>query len=103
MIVKSLFSKILLPSLFFEVDLTLALDDFRSLPEGSWTGNWGAYAAINLKAFFSQCVAGQLAGSYGLYDWAGRAFAPFGNADSLQQQGFITVALSRETLSHRGQ
>src|SRR5579872_1877584 len=34
-----------------EVDLTLALDDFRSLPEGSWNGNWGAFAAVNLKAF----------------------------------------------------
>lgn len=79
-----------------EVDLTLALDDFRSLPEGSWNGNWGAFAAANCKAFFPYCLTGQLAGSYGLYDWAGRAFAPFSNASSFQQQGFITVAFSRE-------
>lgn len=80
----------------FEVDLTLALDDFRSLPEGSWNGNWGAYAAVNLKAFLPYCLTTQLAGSYGLYDWAGRAFAPFIDPDSLQQQGFITVAASRQ-------
>ena len=82
-----------------EVDLSLALDDFRSLPEGSWNGNWGAYAAVNLKAFLPHSVTAQLAGSYGLYDWAGRSFAPFLNPDSLQQQGFITVAVSRQISS----
>ncbi len=80
----------------FEVDLTLALDDFRSLPEGSWNGNWGAYAAINLKAFLPLDFTMQLAGSYGLYDWMGRSFSPFQNPDALQQQGFITVAASRQ-------
>ena len=83
----------------FEVDLTLALDDFRSLPEGSWNGNWGGYAAASLKAFLPRDFAAQLAGSYGLYDWAGRAFAPFVNPDSLQQQGFVTVAVSRQVSS----
>jgi len=80
----------------FEVDLTLALDDFRSLPEGSWNGNWGAFAAVNFKAFLPLYFSAQLAGSYGLYDWAGRSFSPFMNPDSLQQQGFITVAVSRQ-------
>ncbi len=80
----------------FEIDLSLALDDFRSLPEGSWNGNWGAYTAINLKAFAPYDLAVQLAGSYGIYDWAGRAFAPFTSSSSLQQQGFATVAFSRQ-------
>lgn len=79
-----------------EVDLTLALDDFRSLPEGSWNGNWGAFAALNIKAFFPYNIATQLAGSYGLYDRAGRAFPPFVNDSSRQQQGFITLAFSRQ-------
>lgn len=79
-----------------EIDLTLALDDFRSLPEGSWNGNWGAFAALNLEAFFCRDFSAQLAGSFGLYDWAGRAFAPFTNPDALQQQGLLTVAASRQ-------
>ena len=79
-----------------EIDLSLALDDFRSLPEGSWNNNWGAYAALNLKGFLPQHFSMQLGGSYGLYDWAGRGFAPFSDPDSLQQQGFITVAASRQ-------
>jgi hypothetical protein len=85
----------------FEVDLTLALDDFRSLPEGSWNDNWGAYAALNFKAFLPEYFTAQLGGSYGLYDWAGRSFAPFIDPDSLQQQGFITVAASRQ-VPHSG-
>ncbi|MBI2742470.1 MAG: hypothetical protein HYX48_00940 [Chlamydiales bacterium] len=79
-----------------EVDLSLALDDFRSLPEGSWNGNWGGYTAVNFKAFLPKNFSTQLAGSFGLYDWAGRAYAPFTNPSSLQQQGFITVAASRQ-------
>lgn len=80
----------------FEVDFTLALDDFRSLPEGSWNGNWGAFAAINMKVFLPKDFSTQIGGSYGLYDWAGRAFAPFSNPDALQQQGFITAAVSHQ-------
>lgn len=80
----------------FEVDLTLALDDFRSLPEGSWNGNWGGFAAVNFRAFLPQNYSAQLAGSYGLYDWAGRAFSPFQNPEALQQQGFLTVCASRQ-------
>lgn len=80
----------------FEVDLSLALDNFRSLPEGSWNGNWGGYAALNFKTFLPQDFSAQLGGSFGLYDWAGRAFAPFNNPDALQQQGFITLAASRQ-------
>jgi hypothetical protein len=79
-----------------EVDLTLALDEFRSLPEGSWNGNWGGYAAVNFKGYFSPYSSVQLGGSYALYDWAGRAFAPFSDPDSLQQQGFLTIGASRQ-------
>jgi len=84
-----------------EVDLSLALDDFRSLPEGSWNGNWGGYAAANFRAFLPRDFSLQVGGSYGIYDWAGRAFAPFTSASSLQQQGFITVGAARQ-VSHSG-
>jgi hypothetical protein len=79
-----------------EIDLSLALDDFRSLPEGSFEGNLGALSAINLKAPLPQAFSVQLAGSYGLYDWYGRSSAPV-NSGSVQQQGFITFAASRQT------
>lgn len=82
-----------------EIDLSVALDDFRSLPEGSWNGNWGAYAAVNFKTHFLKRFSAQLAGSYGLYDWAGRAFSPLKNPDALQQQGFITIGASRQVSS----
>lgn len=91
-----------LPSVFytskcpFEMDLSLALDDFRSLPDGSWNGNWGGYAAVHLKAFPTPYFSTQLSGSYGIYDWAGRAFAPFSNSQAVQQQGLITLAASRQ-------
>lgn len=84
-----------------EVDFTLALDDFRSLPEGSWEGNWGALTALNLKAPLPCSLSMQLAGSYGIYDWYGRSSTPF-HSGALQQQGFITVAASRQTPGSAG-
>lgn len=85
-----------------EVDLSLALDDFRSLPEGSWNGNWGAFLSTNLSVSLPSSIFMQIAGSYGLYDWAGRSSTPYTNSKTLQQQGFITVAASRQTLKTSG-
>jgi len=84
-----------------EIDLSIALDDFRSLPEGSFAGNWGALTALNLKAPIPLGFSVQLAGSYGLYDWYGRSSTPI-NSGSLQQQGFITFATSRQTEKSSG-
>lgn len=85
-----------------QMDFTLALDDFRSLPEGSWEGNWGGVAAINLKAALPHSCSVQLGGSYGLYDWYGRSSTFSQDLNGLQQQGFITVAASRQTKKSSG-
>ncbi len=86
----------------FATEISLALDDFRSLPEGSWEGNMGAFSSVNFKALFFESFLVQLGGSYGLYDWAGRTSAPYANSNAFQQQGFITGALSRETPCESG-
>lgn len=83
-------------------ELSLALDDFRSLPEGSWEGNMGALLSLNLKALLPKSFSVQLAGSYGLYDWAGRISTPIKNTKAFQQQGFLTGAASRETPCRSG-
>jgi hypothetical protein len=81
-------------------DAALALDYFRSLPDGSWAGNSGAFASLNLATAISKESYGfgaQLGGSYGLYDWDERGSTTTGNATALQQQAFITVGLFRRT------
>lgn len=83
-----------------EIDFTLALDNFRSIPDGSWQGNSGALAAVNFKAPLPSSFSVQLGGSYGLYDWYGKDSIP--SQSGLQQQGFITVAASRETEESSG-
>lgn len=91
------------PSIFyesacpFEVDLTLALDDFRGIYSGSWQNAFGGVAALNINIPLPCSFSTQLAGSYGLYDWAGRSSTPFKNSKSFQQQGFTTVAASWQT------
>lgn len=83
-----------------EMDFTLALDGFRSLPEGSFGGNWGALGALNLKAPLPYSLSIQLAGSYGLYNWD-RKPSTFPE-HSVQQQGFVTFATSRQTEESSG-
>lgn len=83
-------------------ELSIALDSFRSLPDGSWGGNMGAYGALNLAIAIPQLVNGtgiQAGGSYGLYDWDGR-----GSTDekSLQQETFITVGFFHKTPNPSG-
>jgi hypothetical protein len=91
------------PSLFYqsccpiEIDVTLGLDDFRGIYTGSWNGSFGALSALNLTVPIARSFSTQIAGSYGLYDWAGRGSTPFKNSKTFQQQGFITVATSYQT------
>ena len=81
-------------------DFAIALDYFRSLPDGSWDGNFGAFTSLNLAVGIPKDKWGfgaQLGGSYGLYDWDGRGSQPSGNTKTLQQQGFLTAGLFRRT------
>jgi len=86
-------------------DVALALDYFRSLPDGSWAGNFGAYSSLNLATALSPEKYGfgaQAGGSYGLYDWDGRGSNTPGNTKALQQQGFLTLGLFRRTAECSG-
>lgn len=84
------------------LDLTLALDDFRGIYSGSWGNSFGALTAVNITIPLPLSFSGQVAGSYGLYDWAGRASTPFKNSATFQQQGFITIAASWQTPKKSG-
>jgi hypothetical protein len=79
-------------------EATIAFDFFRSLPEGSWAGNSGAFASLNGAVREEQYGMGaQLGGSYGLYDWDGRGSNTPGNTTAFQQQAFITGGPFRMT------
>jgi hypothetical protein len=82
-------------------DVALALDYFRSLPDGSWSGNFGAFSSLNLAVGIPKERYGfgaQVGGSYGLYDWDGRGSnTGLGNTKALQQQAFLTLGLFRMT------
>lgn len=96
------------PPLFYqswcpiEIDTTLALDDFRGIYTGSWDGSFGAVSALNLTVPIARSFSAQIAGSYGLYDWAGRGSTPFKNSKTFEQQGFISVATSYQTPNASG-
>jgi len=88
------------PSFPIGGDVTLAYDYFRSLPDGSWPGNTGAFTSLNLAVGIPKEKYGfgiQLGGSYGLYDWDERGSNITGNNKALQQQAFLTVGLFRMT------
>ncbi len=88
------------PSFLWGGDVALCLDSFRSLPDGSWSGNNGAFASFNLAMAIPKKNYGfgaQVGGSYGLYDWNERGSNTTESLTALQQQGFITVALFRKT------
>lgn len=68
-------------------------DHFRGMPDGSWNGNNGAVASVNIGAPIYQCIAGQIGGSYGLYNWDGRQSQVFCNPTIPLQQGFITAGI----------
>ncbi len=84
------------------VDLSIGLDDFRGIYSGSWQNSYGALVALNVSVPFTCSFSGQLGGSYGVYEWAGRGSTPFKNSKSVQQQGFITVAATWQTICCSG-
>ena len=73
---------------------SLAFDSFRNSSDGSWEGNMGAFTSLNLKARMVGDWFAGLGGSYGLYDWAGRASMPFSNEKAFQQQGFLSGSIA---------
>lgn len=78
-------------------DLSLGLDSFRSLPEGSFGGDMGAFASFNLAyalPWQSQGVGLQGGGSFGVYAWNGRGST---DTKALELQGFATLGLFRVT------
>ncbi len=79
-------------------EASIAYDHFRSLPDGSWNGNTGAYVGLNLATEVPclSCFGIQLGGSYGIYDWTGRASVPE-HQNEVQQQAFLTVGIFRRT------
>ncbi len=80
-------------------DLSVALDSFRSLPDGSWGGNMGAYLSLNLAVATGKGNGIQGGWSYGVYDWDGR-----GSTDSkaVQQEGFFTGGFFHKTPNPSG-
>ena len=88
------------PSVRIGGDVALAYDFFRSLPDGSWAGNTGAFTSLNFAVGLPKEEYGfgvQIGGSYGLYDWNGRGSNATGNSKAWQQQGFVTAGLLRMT------
>ena len=93
------------PSFFMGGDASIAIDYFRSLPDGSWTGNGGAFGSVNLAFGIPKEKYGfgaQVGGSYGLYDWDARGSNTSGNTKALQQQGYLTFGFFRQTPSSSG-
>ena len=82
-------------------DLSVAFDSFRSLPDGSWGGNMGAYLALNLAVAIPKLEGSGIQGgwSYGIYDWDGRGST---DSKSLQQEVFYTVGLFRKSPNFSG-
>ena len=88
------------------IDLNVSADTFRSLPEGSWINNDGAYVALNIgfPLPYLQCygLGGQFGSSWGAYDWNGRESSPFGNRRAAQQQVFLTTGFFWKTTCASG-
>lgn len=81
-------------------EVGLGYDFFRSIPDGDWDGNTGAFGSINLGIPINYCDLGlQVGGSYGLYDWSGRGAVA---EDSVQQQLFLTGGFYKRTSCSSG-
>ena len=69
-------------------DLVLAVDSFRSLPDGSYGGNMGTLLGLNLAiAIPYQGIGVQMGGSYGIYDFSGHSSSM---SKAVQQEAFVT-------------
>src|SRR5689334_23476405 len=73
------------PAFMVGGDTALAWDYFRSLPDGSFAGNSGALASLNLVMSLKREFGAQLGGSYGLYDWDARGSTTTEHSKALQQ------------------
>jgi hypothetical protein len=83
-------------------EISIALDTFRSLPDGSWGGNMGAYLGLNLAYAFPKAGSGngvQGGWSYGVYDWDGRGST---DSKSVQQEAFFTLGLFHKAMTDSG-
>ncbi|MCB1113951.1 MAG: hypothetical protein KDK62_04275 [Chlamydiia bacterium] len=77
-----------------DMEVTGAYDYFRSLPEGSWNGNNGAYVSLNTGAPVLDFLDFQLGGSFGIYNWDGQDNIVFENTSNPMYQGFITTGFT---------
>ena len=77
----------------------MGIENFRSLPEGDWEGNFGGYGSVNFanKLPISCCsdYGFHMGGSFGAYDWNGRLSAPSIDQTKTQLQAFLTVGFFR--------
>lgn len=83
-------------------EVSIALDTFRSLPDGSWGGNMGAYLGLNLAWAIPKAGSGtgiQWGWSYGVYDWDGRGST---DSKSLQQEAFTTLGVFHKSVDPSG-
>ena len=78
-------------------DVSLGLDNFRSLPEGSWQGNMGAFTSMNLAYALPSQNQGfgiHVGGSFGVYNFEGQI--PMYSKE-VSTQWFITGGFFRQT------
>lgn len=86
-------------------EVSIAVDNWRSFPEGSWEDNFGIYASGNFGArvpYFDRFGVGVQAGSsFGVYDFAGRG-SSYINSNKTQKQLFLTAGMFRQAPDYRG-
>lgn len=92
--------KSLLPLSLIAGEAGLSVEHFRGIPDGSWEGNFGSVATLNLGMplpFLSNYGFGfQIGGSFGVYDWSGRASSA-SSIKETQQQIFFTTGIFLRT------
>lgn len=81
-------------------EISLDVDSWRGIPEGTWQNNFGVLGSINLGMplpYLSCYDFGfQVGGSYGAYDWSGRG-SSLNHQRNIQHQAFLTVGVFRRT------
>lgn len=74
-------------------EVSIAFDDFRGIPDGTWNGNTGGIIGANIGMSVMDLFGVQAGGSYGVYDWYGRGEVASGISNGVQQQGFVTAGV----------
>lgn len=83
-------------------NVSIGLDNFRSLPQGSFVGNMGAFTSLNLAyalPWQKQGIGVHVGGSFGVYNFDGRLPE---RSKEVSIQWFVTAALFRQTPSSSG-